>query len=77
MCHRQHWSKLINNLYDQKFCIAITKLEAIIVNIIVPDIFESVIQKLQQVNFITVIIDASNRLHKKLVPILVRFFYKN
>lgn len=70
-------SKLINNLYDPKFCSAKTKSEAIIVNIIAPDIFESVIQKLQQVNFITVIIDASNRLDKKLVPILVRFFYKN
>jgi hypothetical protein len=67
-------SKLIKKLYDPKFSSAGTETEAIIVNVISPFIFDNVLRSLENINYVTVTMDSSNRSEVKLVPIVVRYF---
>jgi hypothetical protein len=64
-------SKLVKELYDTKFSSARTKTEAIIVNVILPFIFDDVLRPLENINYVTVSMDSSNRSEIQLVPIFV------
>jgi len=70
-------SKLIKKLFEPKFSAARTKTEAVIIHVISPYIFKTVLEDLNVVNFITVTIDSSNRKDIKLTPIVVRYFKEN
>jgi hypothetical protein len=64
-------SKLLKKLYDPKFSSARTKTEAIIINVISPFISDNVLHSLENINYVTVTMDSSNRSEVKLVPIVV------
>ena len=67
-------SKLISKFFEIKFALARTKCEAVIVNCIAPMVAGDLREELGKANFITVIIDASNRKKIKLVPVVVCYF---
>lgn len=67
-------SKLICKLFDSKFSSAKTKTEAIAINVIAPFTFDRIMAELEVTNFVTVSIDASNRLDMKLVPVVIRYY---
>ncbi|GBO46480.1 hypothetical protein AVEN_160992-1 [Araneus ventricosus] len=66
-----NWFK---KLYDPKFSSARTKTEEIILNVISPFIFDNVSRSLENVNYVTVTMDSSNRSEVRVVPIVVRYF---
>jgi hypothetical protein len=66
-------SKLVKKLYDPKFSSARTKTEVIIVNVISPFIFDNVLRPLENIYYVTVSMDSSNRSEVKLVPVVVRY----
>lgn len=70
-------SKLIKKLFEPKFSAARTKTEAIIVNVMSPYIFNDVLKDLNNINYVTVTIDSSNRKDIKLTPVVVRYFTIN
>ena len=78
--HRQSFSssdctsKLVSKLFEPKFSLGKTKCEAIVVNIIAPMCIEELHQELDQINFVTVSINASSMKEVKLVPIVVCYF---
>ena len=67
-------SKLVSKLFEPKFSLGKTKCEAIVVKVIAPMCIDEHHQELDQINFVTVSIDASNMKEVKLVPIVVRYF---
>ena len=67
-------SKLVSKLFEPKFSLGKTKCEAIVVKIIAPMCIDELHQELDQINFVTVSIDALNMKKEKLVPIVVRYF---
>ena len=67
-------TKLVSKLFEPKFSLEKTKCEAIVVKVIAPMCIEELHQELDQINLITVSIDASNMKEVKLVPIVVRYF---
>ena len=77
--HRQSFrssdcaSKLVSKLFEPKFSLGKTKCEAIVVNVISPMCIEELHQELDQINFVNVLIDASN-MKMKPVPIVVSYF---
>lgn len=70
-------SKLVKTFFEPKFSGARTKTEAIMKNVRAPYIMKTVLKHLDEVNFITVTIDCSNRHEIKLTPICVRYFTLN
>ena len=64
----------VSKLFEPKFSLGKTKCEAIVVKVIAPMCIEKLHQELDQINFVTVSIDASNVKEVKLVPIVVRYF---
>ena len=67
-------SKLVSKLFEPTFPLGKTKCEAIVVKVIAPMCIEELHQELDQINVVTVSIDASNMKEVKLVPIVVRYF---
>lgn len=68
-------STLIRKLFDQKkFTAARTKTREIAVNVIAPFAVQLTIDDLKKVNFVSILVDASNHKAIKLVPVLVRYF---
>jgi hypothetical protein len=67
-------SKLIKNLYDNKFSSARTKTESIVTDVIVPYVMEGVKSDLNSVSFVSVSTDASNHNATKMLPVLVQYF---
>lgn len=67
-------SKLIQSCFDPKFTCARTKLEAIVVNVLMPTAMKELKDDLYNSNCITILSDASNHGNKNIYPILVRFF---
>ena len=67
-------SKLVSKLFEPKFSLGKTKCEAIVFKVIAPMCIDELHQELDQINFVTVSIDASNMKEVKLLPIVVRYF---
>lgn len=65
---------LIRHLFDVKFSMARNKTSAIINNVISPFIESEVDKKLNELTFVTLITDTSNRLNIKMLPIIARGF---
>lgn len=66
-------AQLTRKLYESKFTCARTKCDAIVSNVLAPWATTLVTQDLDQVEFVSLSIDASNHGHVKLLPILVRY----
>uniref|UniRef100_A0AAZ3RET9 Uncharacterized protein n=1 Tax=Oncorhynchus tshawytscha TaxID=74940 RepID=A0AAZ3RET9_ONCTS len=66
-------AQLTLKLYEPKFTRARTKCEAIVSNVLAPWATTLVTQDLDQVEFVSLSVDASNHGHVKLLPILVRY----
>lgn len=69
-CH----SKLIRELFESKFKCSARKTSAIIKNVISSKIVKNIKSTISQLNFLTLISDASNRKSTKLYPIMARGF---
>jgi hypothetical protein len=65
----------VRKLFNDKFTCSQTKCREIITNVIAPFATKQDLQKLKQAHFISVLIDTSNHLDKKLVPLIVRYFH--
>jgi hypothetical protein len=48
-------SILVKKLYDPKFSSARTKTESVIVNVISPFIFDNVLRRLENINYVTIL----------------------
>lgn len=70
-------SKLLSRFFEPKFTLAKTKCESIILNVITPYWREKLLEDLNKANFVTIIVDASNKVDLKMVPIMVRYFLSN
>lgn len=69
-------SKLISTLFEQKFSSARTKSEAMIKNVLAPNIQKELMQELSETSCFTLMVDSSNHGAQKLVPIVVRYFHE-
>lgn len=67
-------SKIIQRIFEPKYSCARTKTEAIVCNVLSPLAMEELRNDLDQVHFLSVYSDASNRKEIKLFPIVVRYF---
>ena len=67
-------SKLIRKLRQKKLSCARTKAESIVVNVLAPFALEELLSDLKNVNFISVMFDASNHGNIKVIPLLLRYF---
>lgn len=67
-------SKIIQQMFDNKYACARTKSESIVCQVFAPFSEEQLLDHLKNVSFITLCCDASNHKHIKLMPILVRYF---
>lgn len=67
-------SKIIKKCFDEAYSCARTKTEAIICNVFVHLLTDSIKTDLSKVNFITIFSDCSNHGSTKLCSILVRYF---
>lgn len=67
-------SKLIQKMFEAKFTCSRTKAEAIVVKVLSPLAMKHLKDELENVNFVSIFIDASNHKEVKLFPILVRYF---
>jgi hypothetical protein len=65
----------VRKLFNDKFTCSQTKCRAIITNVIVAFATKQVLQELKEARFISVLIDSSNHLEEKLVPLIVRYFH--
>jgi hypothetical protein len=65
----------VRKLFNDKFTCSLTKCRAIITNVIAPFATKQILQELKEVRFISVLIDSSNHLDEKLVPLIVRHFH--
>jgi hypothetical protein len=52
-----------------------TNCKAVITNVIAPFATKQIDEELKEARFISVIIDSSNHLDKKLVPLVVRYYH--
>lgn len=81
VCHNQSFrsmectSKLIQKVFDKKFCCGKTKCEAIAKNVIAPYSLDTLQTELNDVPFICISTDASNHKDLKIFPMLVRYFH--
>ncbi|CDQ72078.1 unnamed protein product [Oncorhynchus mykiss] len=66
-------AQLTRELYEPKFTCARTKCDAIVSNMLAPWATTLVTQDLDQVEFVSLSINASNPGHVKLLPIVVRY----
>ena len=66
--------KLIKKNYDPKFAMACTKSEAIVVNVLNPYISKTVVDDINESNFVSLAFDTSNHNNIKLAPVLIRHF---
>jgi hypothetical protein len=65
---------LIKKFFEPKFSCSRTKVEAIIKHMLSPWAYEEVTEEIKKkTSFVTVLIDASNHGHVKLLPILIRY----
>lgn len=71
MCH----SKLISTFFEPKFTLGKTKCGAIILNVLAPPALDDLHGVLNEYNFTTVSMDASNRKDLKIVPVIIRLNY--
>lgn len=67
-------SALIRSTFETKFSLGRTKCAAIIESVIGPLIDKNVSSKLENMNFVSLITDTSNRLNVKMLPIVARGF---
>ncbi|KAL4126106.1 hypothetical protein QTP88_010335 [Uroleucon formosanum] len=68
-------STLIRKLFDEKkFTSARTKTREVAVNVIAPFAVQLTIDDLKTVDFVSILVDASNHKAIKLVPVIVRYF---
>ena len=70
-------SKLINTTVQPKFSSARTKSQAIICNVLAPNVMTEVIEDFHEAKSVTLSLDASNKKDIKLFPIVVRYFLPN
>jgi hypothetical protein len=63
------------SLFSDKFTCSQTKSRAIITNVIAQFATKQILQKLKEVHFISVLVDSSNHLAEKLVPLVVRYLH--
>lgn len=64
---------IVRKLFNDKFTCSQTKCKAIITNVIAPFATKQILDELKETRFISVLIDSSNHLDKKLVPLVVRY----
>ncbi len=66
-------AQLTRRLYESKFTCARTKCEVIVSNVFAPWATYLATQDLDQVEYVSLSIDASNHGHVKLLPVVVRY----
>lgn len=71
-------SKIIRSCFSMvKFHCARTKCESIVTNVIAPYVCQELQNDLPDINFVTLITDASNHGNIKMFPVLIRYFSVN
>jgi hypothetical protein len=66
---------IVKKLFNNKFRCSQTKCKAIITNVIAPVVTKQTDEELKEAHFISVLIDSSNHLEKKLVTLVVRYYH--
>jgi hypothetical protein len=66
---------VVKKLFNDKFTCSQRKCRAIIASVIAPFATKHILQELKEDCFISVLIDSSNHLNEKLVPLIVRYFH--
>jgi hypothetical protein len=66
---------IMKKLFNDKFRCLQTKCKAIIINVIAPFVTKQIDEELKEARFISVLIDSSNHLDKKLVPLAMRYYH--
>lgn len=64
-------------MYNKKFTCARTNVESIILNVIATFTMQQICNELENMNFVTTMINTSNHKNLKIVPILLRYFNLN
>jgi len=67
-------SKFISSFFEPNFTLGKTKCKAFVLNVLAPVAFDQLREDLNECNFITVSMDASNRKDIKIVPVIIRYF---
>jgi hypothetical protein len=70
-------SRLIKEFFEPKFTCSRTKVEAITKHVLSPWAYEEVTEEIKKNSFVTMLIDATNHGHVKLLPILIRYVLVN
>jgi hypothetical protein len=66
---------IVKELFNDKFRYSQTKCKAIITNVIAPFATRQTDEKLKEARLISVLMDSSNHLDKKLVPLVMRYYH--
>jgi hypothetical protein len=66
---------IVKKIFKDKFRCSQTKCKAIITNVFAPFTTKQIDEELKEARFISVLIDSSNHLDKKLVPLVVRYYH--
>lgn len=67
-------SKLLSKFFEPKFSLGRTKCQTIVQNVITPYWKEKLQEDLNETNFVTITIDASNKGDLQMIPVMVRYF---